>query len=304
MKKCAASGLILFCCLLSSDFVFGAGGTVDTNLQMLLPYVEYQGNRFQLTLDFYQNPLDPSGLYWKYNSVALTALAEQQGGTVDQALNISDVTVMYGGQQLNLNLTPYANANDPSGFYWKLTGYQAVPGTIGSVSGSSYECYDFDPAQLMSVVDCITNCGEDVECLLNCYGDLGIGGAFNLALQFDNPTSGDLEFKIPPGTVFIPADNSFQSMMVLHEPPFTLAPGTSTVCVTTYCLNSGLSAPGDQDVYNQGGIAALPCLQEIINLTYGKSLDTSEIGQIQNIIWECTDTGSISQASRVYLQGL
>lgn len=43
----------------------------SVNLQITIPCIEYEGSLFQIVLDYYSNPIDPSHLYWKLNSVTI-----------------------------------------------------------------------------------------------------------------------------------------------------------------------------------------------------------------------------------------
>ncbi|MCF8145712.1 MAG: hypothetical protein K9N21_17515 [Deltaproteobacteria bacterium] len=38
---------------------------IASDLSMPIPCASYNGAQYGFTLDFYQNPYDPSGLYWK-----------------------------------------------------------------------------------------------------------------------------------------------------------------------------------------------------------------------------------------------
>ena len=92
--------------------------------------------------------------------------------------------------------------------------------------------------------------------------------------------------------------------MMLLDVCEVVGPGTHTVCVPAYCLNSDLSAPSAGDVFSSSGIVTQPCLTEIVNLVQGKTLSFEETWRLQQIIWDCTETGTLSQADRTYLQGL
>jgi hypothetical protein len=272
-----------------------ACGPVSSSLGITLPCVEYAGQRFQLVLDYYPNPSDPSSLYWKFNSLSMNP-ACGQCATVDSGLNIRNACVIYAGVQLMLNLDLYSNPSDPSSLYWRLSSFQTSPCTLTNVSGDTMACYD--PTQSMAMIQCMMQCGQDVQCLLGCFG-----GGFKLALTFTNQGGSDTECSVAPGTKFIPSSSGVQAMMLLDVCE-VVGPGTHTVCVPAFCLNSDLAAPGDGDVFSSSGTATQPCLVEIVNLVQGKTLGFDATWKVQQIVWTCTETGNLSQADREYLQGL
>jgi hypothetical protein len=158
------------------------------------------------------------------------------------------------------------------------------------------ECYDVD--DLQAIANCITSCGTDPQCMVNC-----IGGGFSLALQINNPTESDFAFSIPGGITFVPESGDLQTMMVLDE-CLTVPPGSHTFCIPSYCLNADLGAPAEGDGYATAGPVEAACLQEIASLTHGVNIDSQATWKIQNIVWDCVEEGSISGADRAYLEGL
>ena len=285
---------------------FGAGGTADDTLKLTLPYVTVGADRYRALFDFVQLPQDPSGAYWKLTWAGKTPVAGPQGGVLDASLNILNAVVMYRGQPFDLDLTYTPNPQDPSGAYWKLTRLQALPVRIQSVGGGDDSCYDFsrlDPATIQQMIQCFQNCGDNAQCLYGCIPPT-IGATFKLSVTFLNESSEAVEFFLPPGMVFYPQDSSYQPMMVLYVPPYILQPGLSTFCVPTYCLAANLSAPGSENAYTPGAITGLACLYEIVELTFGKTLSFEAQAKIQDIIWDCSETGTLSPEDRAYLQGL
>lgn len=93
---------------------------VAGDLSISVPCAEYLGNRYGFTLNFYSNPDDPSGLYWKMDGSTLT------GGTGSDCIPIgSDLSMpmpcaAYNGTQYGFALRFYSNPYDPSGLYWKM----------------------------------------------------------------------------------------------------------------------------------------------------------------------------------------
>lgn len=289
----AVAALFLF----ASNWAFGACGVIDSKLRMTLPCVEYAGQRYQLTLDYYPNPSDPSWVYFKFNSISMSAVSGDCA-SADGNLNITNVCVVFAGKQYLISLDYYVNPLDTSWFYWKLGAVQAGSISIDQVTGPTAECYS--TANFTNMMNCMSSCRGDSSCLLNCVSSLM---GFSVALQINNSSSSDVIFVLAPGIVFIPSDGDVQPMMVLQEEALTVSPGTSTFCVPTYCLASDLEVPDQSSAYAMGGGTTEACLQEIVSLTQGKDLGLVTF-QVQEIIWNCTETGSITDQERAYLQGL
>jgi hypothetical protein len=288
--------LAVFVMLIPIQNALGAGATVDPNtLRMTLPYVQYLGTPYYATLDYDASKSGPSGLFWKFNSIAPSTLQGPCGGTADPtSLNITDLCVLFVGMQFQVTLE-FQTADAT----WKLGGeISQLPAVIASVSGS---CYDSDEDILNDpMYQCFINCGDDLNCITaNC-----LGGAFRIGLTLNNPTNGPIELIIPPGTTFAPDQTDVQTMMVLQELPLQIQAGTSKHCINVYCTNVSLSAPGLGDSFTTGGGVSQPCLIETLNLTADKTLSGQEMFQIQTIIWDCIEKGTISAEDRQFLEGL
>jgi hypothetical protein len=296
MRKKLSIWVFLTLCvmLIPIQNALGAGATVDPyTLRMTLPYVQYLGTPYYVTLDYDASKSGASGLFWKFNSIAPSTLQGQCGGTVDPtSLDITDLCVLFAGMQFQVTLE-FQTADAT----WKLgEGISQLPGVIASVSGSCYDSY----ADILNdpMYQCFINCNGDPNCAANCVG------AFRIGLTLENPTSGPIELTIPPGTTFAPDQTDVQTMMVLQELELQIQPGNSKHCIYVYCTNVSLSAPGLGDSFTTGGGISQPCLIEILNLTAGKILTGPDMFQIQNIIWECLEQGTISSEQRQFLEGL
>jgi DNA-binding beta-propeller fold protein YncE len=94
--------------------------TVASDLSIHVPCAYYNGSASEFTLDFYRNPDDPRGYYWK---LVLASLMPGEGtncipaGT-DQSMSLSCVS--YNGYQYAFTLRFYYNPYNPSGQYWKM----------------------------------------------------------------------------------------------------------------------------------------------------------------------------------------
>jgi hypothetical protein len=288
--------LTLCAMLIPIQSAFGAGASVDpSTMRMTLPYVQYLGTPYYVTLDYDASKSGASGLFWKFNAIAPSTLQGQCGGTVDPvSIDITDLCVLFAGMQFQVTLE-FQTADGT----WKLGGgISQLPGVISKISGScydSYEDYFNDPTY-----QCLSSCpSSDLDCYTAC-----IGGAFRVGLTLNNPTGNPIELAIPAGSTFAPDQTDVQTMMVLEELNLLIQPGDSKHCINVYCINSTLSAPGLEDTFTTGGGISQPCLIEILNLTAGKTLSGQDMFQIQIIVWECLDQGSISAEQRQFLEGL
>jgi hypothetical protein len=302
MRKKQSIWVFLTLCvmLIPIQNALGAGATVDPyTLRMTLPYVQYLGTPYYVILDYDASKSGASGLFWKFNSIAPSTLQGPCGGTADPtSLNITDLCVLVVGMQFQVTLE-FQTADAT----WKLGGeISQLPGVIASVSGSCYDSYEDivnDPTYL-AIYQCFNSCpSNDLDCYTTC-----IGGAFRIGLSLSNSTGSPIELTIPPGTTFAPDQSDVQSMMVLQELKFQVQPGDSKQCINVYCTNVHLDAPGLGDTFVTSGGVTQPCLIEILNLTAGKTLSGQDMWQIQNIVWNCIEQGSISAEQKQFLEGL
>jgi hypothetical protein len=75
--------------------VCGDCATVGSSLNIVDACVYFAGNQYQLSLDYYYNSADPSGAYWKLNSVdALSVAIQQVTGATMECYDIDDYMVV------------------------------------------------------------------------------------------------------------------------------------------------------------------------------------------------------------------
>jgi len=83
-------------------------------------YFNYHGNGYGFTLNYYSNPNDPAGVYWKAD--VNTLKAQEPSGIffpIDDRLNFNIFCAEFHGNLFGFTLNYYPNPADPSGFYWK-----------------------------------------------------------------------------------------------------------------------------------------------------------------------------------------
>ncbi len=292
---------------------FSQCGTVDNNLSLVLPCVEYEGAYYKLNFSAYTNPADPAWLYWRYESIQFAS-----GGStcahIDAALKITAPCVYYAGKNIAITLEYYINPADPSGFYWKLgSQFTLNPVDITSISGDTmeflypiYSSPEFQ-ASLITAMECMQQCGEDVTCLMACMPDLGLGSAFSLAFELYNPGITPIEFILPAGAFFQAGAGDVQPMLIAIDICLIAEPGYIKFLVPTYCMDGGAHAPSAEDTFAipGSGITQQACIAEILDLIRGKTeISHADSYIIQDAVWTCMETGSITAAQRAALQNL
>jgi len=81
----------------------------------------YQNTQYEFMMNFYSNPNDSSGLYWKIDIPSFKTLSEKRLSCFqvnnDPALNIC---AEYQGGKYGFRLDLFPNSYDPDGLYWKM----------------------------------------------------------------------------------------------------------------------------------------------------------------------------------------
>ncbi len=296
----------------NASMCFSQCGTVANDFSMTLPCVEFDGIYYKLTLTSYANPADQDRLYWKYESMEVSA-PDTNCAHVNTALQITAPCVYYAGINLSMILEYYINPDDPTGLYWKLSQKLTInPVNITKISGDTSVCFDSSyyssPEFLTSLNEamaCIMRCDNDAACLVSCMPDLGMGSAFNLAFTFYNPTASLVEFIISAGAYYNPGTSDVQPMLIIIDQILTIEPGYVTLCIPTYCMDGYAHAPSDEDVFGTGDIAQQPCIIEILDLLRGKgNISHADSSIIQEAVWTCTETGSITTEQQTALENM
>ena len=93
---------------------------VGSGLGIQVPCAEYNSNPYGFTLDFYRNPDDLSGYYWKMVMTTLTTGTGSDCIPISGDLSMPMSCVSYNGTQYGFTLDFHNNPYDPSGYYWKM----------------------------------------------------------------------------------------------------------------------------------------------------------------------------------------
>ncbi len=94
--------------------------TFDNDLSLIIPCLQYSGVAYEFTLDYYENPDDPLGHYWKMDASTLKQTSGNNCIALGSDLSISIPCATYSSIQYKIDLIYYYNPLDPSGLYWKL----------------------------------------------------------------------------------------------------------------------------------------------------------------------------------------
>ena len=102
--------------------IIGSAGclSVSNDLTISVPCAEYGAQQFGFALNFYPNPEDSSGLYWKLDTATLAGGTGTDCIRIGADLSIPISCVAYNGAQYGFTLGFYNNPSDPSGLYWKM----------------------------------------------------------------------------------------------------------------------------------------------------------------------------------------
>lgn len=177
---------------------------------------------------------------------------------------------------------------------------------IGILLCISFGCGDDDGGDIPSGLSIESITGDTGPCFADYYSSLDLmGGAFTLALRVRNTSTESITYTLPAGTRFVPDSSAAQTMMLLQPYTITIMPGESKVlCLPVYCLDAELDAPEEGYSYILGDPVTRSCLQEIIELTEGKTIGLADAMKLQVILWNCIEDGSLSSEDRSYLRNL
>jgi hypothetical protein len=175
---------------------------------------------------------------------------------------------------------------------------------LGIFAGMISSCGDGGPTgpgsngELPSELTIELISGDSDQCFVT-------GAVFSIVLHIRNSSGNSVTYSFPAGIQFIPNSGDTQTMMLLQIYTITVAPGeTESICLPVYCLDAELDAPDAEDSYALGSVVTSSVLKEIISLTAGKTVDITEAFNVQIIVWNSIETGSLSAEDRSYLENL
>ena len=129
----------------------------------------------------------------------------------------------------------------------------------------------------------------------------GHGGLVRVCLGFHNTGLVPVTVTLPPGLIFVSNSLEGQNGLVLTVTTIVV-PVTSTtfyVPVYAYCLNLGRhNTAGAQDTYRTGPLTDDPSVLELLTLLQGKQVTPAFDFKLQQILWDITENGGLTQEDR------
>jgi len=130
---------------------------------------------------------------------------------------------------------------------------------------------------------------------------VGHGGLVRVCLGFRNTGLVPVTVTLPPGLIFVSNSLEGQNGLVLTVTTIVV-PVTSTtfyVPVYAYCLNLGRhNTAGAQDTYQAGPLTDDPSVLELLTLLQGKQVTPAFDFKLQEILWDITENGGLTQDDR------
>jgi hypothetical protein len=120
------------------------------------------------------------------------------------------------------------------------------------------------------------------------------GGARLVDLTLENTTQQSIRVKIPQGQLFMPADESEQTIVVREEETLVLLPKKSkSVQIKTFCTESSDASPSEITKFSVGLLASDQILKMLKFLLEKQKLDSSDA---QSAIWSVADDRKFNPA--------
>lgn len=131
---------------------------------------------------------------------------------------------------------------------------------------------------------------------------------YPITIKLTNASSQAVTVTFTAGSTFWCKNGDAQNMIIVYDVTINIGAGaTVTDDLPTYCLNSGLSAPEEEDGFVLGTVYTGGCIGEIINILSTKdpnTFDYYDTSVIQTAVWECMDDGELSSYTRDDLNAL
>ncbi len=133
--------------------------------------------------------------------------------------------------------------------------------------------------------------------------------AFPATIVLENSTGAAVDVTFSAGSNFWCTNDAAQNLIIVYDYTITVPAGSNqSGTLPSYCLNSLLAAPDEQDGYVLGTVYTDGCIGQIISILSGKDPSSfdyfTDIWTVQDAIWECLDNGSLSQTTLDALHAL
>ena len=94
--------------------------SIDSGLEFPIPCGQYLGHGYGFLLEFFPNPEDPSGVYWKMDLESFHETSESECINIGNNLSLSIPCAAFAGKEYAFVLDYYSNPIDSLNVYWKM----------------------------------------------------------------------------------------------------------------------------------------------------------------------------------------
>ena len=129
----------------------------------------------------------------------------------------------------------------------------------------------------------------------------------NVCFRLKNTTSHPIEIRFPPRLIVISKHTEDQNGVLIDAGQKVVIPAYSMMWVdmALHCLNEKRRATRPDSEYEFGPVTDDPQLTEISEIVQSKDLkDHSSLLLLQQAIWQVTDRGGLTDATRAQLRAL
>ncbi|MBW2149525.1 MAG: serpin family protein [Deltaproteobacteria bacterium] len=128
MKKIMVFAIVWIIVCMGGGVAYAECAIVDDGLNITIPCVTYNNQGYEVALEYYVDPSEQGGIYWKLDSVA-DSTSDGECARVGGDRNLIIPCAEYHDSHYTISLDYSSNPQDPSGLYWQ-------PGTIFPVARS------------------------------------------------------------------------------------------------------------------------------------------------------------------------
>ena len=126
-----------------------------------------------------------------------------------------------------------------------------------------------------------------------------------VCVTLHNSTTSTITTTFPAGIVLISKSADVQNGTQVQPMVVPVRAGSdTTVVLELYCVNLSRHATAPGDEYTLGVVSDNAGLREIITILASKVVDESSVWNVQDAIWEVSDGGGLTAATRTNLQAL
>ena len=147
---------------------------------------------------------------------------------------------------------------------------------------------------------------ETSPCHASVAGDAGVSYNFvNVCVRLHNTSATPDTLELPTGLTFVSQDTDVQNGLVVQPISVRVpAAGDTTVVIHLWCSNEHRGASTSGIRYTLGPQTNVAGIGEIASLLEGKRIDEDAVNPIQEAVWDVSDRGGLTDASRDALRAI